>query len=128
LGSQVYHYISSNVNFFPTIYSSPCSSYNIDWLTNKNWLTHSMVEDILWKVVNYTACQKVACFITVFIESHHWTLFWASCTQFIPIDPYGHKVHLNVILPPMPSSSQPKPREQLSPLPCVLHVFLTASS
>jgi hypothetical protein len=67
-----------------------------------------MVQDIIWKVDCHSACQKITCFlygtrkfITVFTKVRHWTLAWAR-----PIDHYLPKVHLNVILPPTPRSSQ----------------------
>jgi len=48
-----------------------------------------MVEDIIWKVSSYSACQKISCFlygtqrfITMFTEACCWTLFWASQIQF----------------------------------------------
>jgi hypothetical protein len=58
-------------------------------------LNYSMVQDILWKVYSYSACQRIAYFlygtqrfITMFTKAHHCTLSWASRIQFascIPI-------------------------------------------
>jgi hypothetical protein len=55
------------------------------------FFTYSMVQDILWKVVSYSACQIIACFIygtrgfiTVFTKARHWTLSWPSRIQFAP--------------------------------------------
>jgi hypothetical protein len=45
-------------------------------------------------------------FITVFTKSRHWTLSWASWIQSAPTDLCLPKVHLNVIIPPTPRSSQ----------------------
>jgi hypothetical protein len=42
-------------------------------------------------------------FITVLAKARRWTVSWASRIQF---DPYVPKVHLNVIFPPTPRSSQ----------------------
>jgi len=53
-------------------------------------LTYSMVHDIIWKADCHLACQKYPTFL------------WNPKV----LDPYLPKVHLNVILPPTPVSSQ----------------------
>jgi len=57
-------------------------------------IKYSMVQDILWKVHSYSACQKISYFlygtrrfITVFTKARHWTLSWASRIQFAPSIP-----------------------------------------
>jgi hypothetical protein len=69
----------------------PCS-WKIILLTYL--LTHSMVQDILWKADNHSACQTVVFFlygtrrfITVSTKARHWTLSWASRIQFAPSIP-----------------------------------------
>jgi hypothetical protein len=61
----------------------------------------------------------------------------SQTNPFRPIDPYLPKIHLNVILPPTPRSSQwfsyirasqPKPCKHLCPPPCVPHGPPTSSS
>jgi len=64
---------------------------------NRKDVTHSMVQDTLWKADSHSACQTVACFldgtqrfITMLTEAHNWTPSWASRIQFspsIPINP-----------------------------------------
>jgi len=53
-----------------------------------------MVQNILWKVDSYSACQRTACylygtrrFITMFTKARHWTLYWVSRIQFDPSIP-----------------------------------------
>jgi len=56
----------------------------------------SEVQDILWKVDSYSACQRIATFlygtwrvITIFTKACHWTLSWGSWIQFtLPIPVY----------------------------------------
>jgi hypothetical protein len=57
-------------------------------------LTYFLVQDILWKTVSRSACQRVACFlygirsfIIVLTKARHWTLSWASRIQFTPSIP-----------------------------------------
>jgi len=56
--------------------------------------TYSIVQDIPWKADSHTAYQTTACFlhgtrrfITVFTETRHRTLCWASWIQFTPSIP-----------------------------------------
>jgi len=71
------------------------------------------VQNILWKADSCSACQTVACFVygtrrffTVFTKARQRTLSWASRIQFAHSIPVSPQVHLNVIVPPMPRSSQ----------------------
>jgi hypothetical protein len=64
-----------------------------------------MLQDILLKVVSHSACQTTACFlygtrrfITVFTK--------LEPNPVHPIGPNLPKIHLNVLLPPKPRSSQ----------------------
>jgi hypothetical protein len=57
-------------------------------------LTHSMVQDIIWKADCHSAYQKISSFlygtrrfITVLTKASHWTLSWASRIQFVPSIP-----------------------------------------
>jgi hypothetical protein len=70
-----------------------------------------MVQDIIWKDDCHLAGQKISCFlyctrrfITAFTQARHWTISWASRIQFASSIPTY--VHLNIILPPTPRSSQ----------------------
>jgi hypothetical protein len=45
-------------------------------------------------------------FITVFTKAYYRTLILSQPNPARPIDPYLPKVHLNVIIPPTPRSSQ----------------------
>jgi hypothetical protein len=69
--------------------------YQCEQVIHRDSLTHSMVQDILWKVDSYSACQRIARFlyetrrfITVLTKARHRTLSWASRIHFatwIPI-------------------------------------------
>jgi hypothetical protein len=63
-----------------------------------------MVQDILCKVNSYSACQTIACFpYCVHKVSPLDSIL--SQLNLVHINPYLPKVHLNVILLPMPRSS-----------------------
>jgi hypothetical protein len=75
-------------------------------------LTYSMVQDIIWKV---TVTQHVEKYPAVLWNPKvHYRVHKSSPVDPIlsqlnpvrPIDPFLRKVHLNVILPPTPRSSQ----------------------
>jgi hypothetical protein len=98
-------------------------------------LTHFMVQDIIWKSDNHSACQKISSFlyetrrfITVFTKARRWTLPWASRIQFVPSIPISLRSslllssHLRLGLPNglLPSDFQPKPCKHL-PLPHSSH-------
>jgi hypothetical protein len=71
-----------------------------------------MVQDIIWKADSHSACQKILCFFTEpegpLPSSQKPPLdpVLSQLNPIRPIDPYLPKVHLNVILPPTPRSSQ----------------------
>jgi hypothetical protein len=105
-------------------------------------LTHSMVQDIIWKVDCHSACQKISCFhygtqrfITVFTKARHWILSWASQIQFAPSIPISLRsilmlsshLHLSLTVVSYLRTSQPKPCKHLSPPPRVPHVLSTSS-
>jgi hypothetical protein len=75
-------------------------------------LTHSMVQDIIWKADSHSACQKYPAFLWNpkvnhrVHESPPLDPILSQLNPVCPIDSYLPKVHLNVILPPTPRSSQ----------------------
>jgi hypothetical protein len=104
-------------------------------------LTHSMVQNIIWRTACHLAYQKISCFlyrnrsfITLFTKARHWTLSWASWVQFAP----SISVSLRSILmlsshlrPGFPSGLLPlglTAKTLWTPLPCVPHVSLTTFS
>jgi len=65
-------------------------------------LTHSMVQNIIWKADCHSAYQKISCvlygtwsFITVLTKACHWTLSWASWIQFTPSIPISLRSSLH---------------------------------
>jgi hypothetical protein len=74
-------------------------------------LTYSMVQDI-WETGCHSACQKNHTFL--WNPKVHYRVrtsppldpILSQLNPVCPIDPYFPKVHLNVILPPTPRSSQ----------------------
>jgi hypothetical protein len=71
-----------------------------------------MVQNIIWKADGHSACQK---YLAVFMEpegsspcSQKFAIgpYPEPAKSNLSIDPYLPKVHLNVILPPTPRSSQ----------------------
>jgi len=77
-------------------------------------VTNSMVQDILWKVIGFSAFQRIACFLCgtqcfVHYHVHKSSPLDSILNQLNPVCPinlYLPKVHLNVILPPTSWSSQ----------------------
>jgi hypothetical protein len=72
-------------------------------------LLYSTVRDILWKAGSHSSSRTIVSFlyrnrrfITVLTKARHLS----QPNPVRPIDPYLPKVHLNVILPPTPRSSQ----------------------
>jgi hypothetical protein len=96
-------------------------------------LTHSMVQDIIWKADCHSACQKILFLhgnwrlITVFTKACHWTLSWSRQIQFAPLIPISLKSilmlfsHLRLGLPVVSYlwASQPKPCKHLPHPPCM---------
>jgi hypothetical protein len=75
--------------------------------------TYSMVQGIIWKADSHSACQKISCFlygirrfIKMLTKSPPLDPILSQPNPVRPIDPHLPKVHLNVILPPTPRSSQ----------------------
>jgi len=69
---------------FPT-----CCHYSFLPSFLPSFLTHPMVQDILWKVGSCSACQRISCFlygtqrfITVLTKACHQALSCVSCIQF----------------------------------------------
>jgi len=65
-------------------------TWNIKNRKYENVITYSMVQDILWNVDSYSACQRISCFlygtrrfITVFKRTRHWFRTWAIWIQTI---------------------------------------------
>jgi len=66
-----------------------------------------MVQDILWKIIGYPACQTPSCFLygNVFTKSRHWTVSWSSRIQFARSIPISLRsilmlsFHLLLVLP-----------------------------
>jgi hypothetical protein len=69
-------------------------------------LTHSVVQDIIWKAHCPSACQKISCFLMEYRvhTSPSLDTILSQPNPVRPIDSYLPKVHLNVILPPTPRS------------------------
>jgi hypothetical protein len=76
------------------------------------YLLYSMVQDIIWKADCHSACQKYPVFLwnpTVHYRVHTSAPLDPILSQLNPVRPINPclpKVHLNVILPPTPMSSQ----------------------
>jgi hypothetical protein len=100
-------------------------------------LTHSMVQNIIWKADCHSACQKMSCFlygtrrfITLFTKHCYLTLSWASWIQFAPSIPISLRFilmlsfHLRLGVPCLSylRASQLKPCKHLSHPTCVLYV------
>jgi hypothetical protein len=100
-------------------------------------ITYSMVQDILWRANNHLDFQTITSFlygirrfITVFTKSPPLNTILSQLNPVRPVDPYLRKVHLNVILPPTPRSSQRylpfgppnKNPVDISPLPHACHM------
>jgi hypothetical protein len=67
-----------------------------------------MVQDIIWKADCHSASQKISCFLTEpegLLPCSPKPATEPYPEPVRPIDPYLPKVHLNVILPPTPRSS-----------------------
>jgi hypothetical protein len=86
-----------------------------------------MLQEILWEVDSYSACQTIAYFlfgtrrfITVFTKACHRSLSWASRIQFASSVPISLRTYA-LVFPVVSSlrSSQPKPCKHLPPPPCV---------
>jgi hypothetical protein len=99
-------------------------------------LTYTMVQDMLWKSGSNLACQTTACFlhgtrkfITVLTKARHWTLSWASGTQFALSIPIFLRLilmlssHLRIGLPSgLLSSGLPTKTVNTSLLPYACHM------
>jgi hypothetical protein len=117
-------------------------TYLLTYLSNLLNVHHGA--GYFWKAVSHSTCRKITCFlyvtrrfITVFTKARHWTLSWASRTQFAPSIPISLRSilalssHLRLGLPSglFPSVLPNQNLVNTSPLPSwVPHVPLTSSS
>jgi len=72
-----------------------------------NW---PMVQDFFWKVLSYSAFQRISCFlygtrrlITKFKGACHWSLSWA---RYIQSTSSHMNIYSNIIFPSTPRSSE----------------------